>query len=126
MDSQTSALDSSLAGLQFSLCPTFQPTHTPTMLPRPLSMKQPKNSKPSSSPRYQKIVLTTNVPTKMQSLFTSMKLATRRAKGQIFYGMDQLFVVILSAAKDPLGLRALHSPEWILRCAQDDGSVMPG
>ena len=25
--------------------------------------------------------------------------------------------------KDPLGQRAHHSPEWILRTAQDDGSV---
>ena len=25
-----------------------------------------------------------------------------------------------SREKDPLGQRALHSPEWILRCAQDD------
>src|SRR6187551_3780108 len=91
MDSQTSALDSSLAGLQPSLCPTFQPTHTPTILPRPLSMKQPKNSKPSSSPRYQKSVLTTNVPTKMQSLFTRLKLTRRRAKGQIFCGHEPTF-----------------------------------
>src|SRR5690349_13244107 len=33
-------------------------------------------------------------------------------------------IVILSAAKDPLGRHALRPPEWILRCAQDDGRVM--
>ena len=30
---------------------------------------------------------------------------------------------ILGAAKDPLGRRALRLPEWILRCAQDDGAA---
>ncbi|MEJ1972248.1 MAG: hypothetical protein WDM96_07200 [Lacunisphaera sp.] len=31
--------------------------------------------------------------------------------------------VILSAAKDPRSRRALRPSEWILRCAQDDGTI---
>ena len=77
-----------------SRCPTFQPTHTPTMLPSPLSKKQPKNSRPINSPRYQKMVLTTNVPTKMQSLITQMKLEAKWTDGQIFYGRGREAAVL--------------------------------
>src|SRR6478736_1639332 len=34
--------------------------------------------------------------------------------------------VILSRAKDPRGRRTFRSPEWILRCAQDDGAERSG